>query len=173
MKKHFAIMAVALLFIFFIVGCTNEKNLDGEDISGQKTMEELPEEYTVQMAIAAGDYVDVHGRISNEEKMTDFIHKVSNKEQASIRKVQVTVEGDPIITDFLYNGTKFFVTQDTRRDKFGRQSITTREFKNLITFDREVRWYFITDLNEITEDLYESGFEGEVLKYEAIEKEED
>lgn len=86
------------------------------------------------LAIENGDYVNIHGDIYNEQKMIDFIENVQNKEQDKIRTVVYTVEGDPIITDFNYNGSAFVVVQDNSYDRYSSGGTTKKEFSNLLTY---------------------------------------
>lgn len=138
--------------------------------SPDKPLSGLPEEYTIEMAIQNGDYVNVHGEISNAGVMNEFISKAEQKQKAFVRTVMVTIEGDPVITDFYYDGDHFTVEMDTTRDKFSAdRSIESRQFKNLVVFDDKAshtRYYIVTDEKEITEEISNRGFEGVTLKYE-------
>lgn len=138
--------------------------------SPDKPLSELPEEYTIEMAIANGDYVNMHGEISNAKVMNEFISKIDQKQKAFVRTVMITVEGDPVITDFYYDGDHFTVTMDTTRDRFSAdRSIESKEFKNLVVFDDKAsytHYYIVTDEKEITEEISNRGFEGVTLKYE-------
>lgn len=139
---------------------------------------ELPDIYPCATAISNGDYVNVHGEIYNDDVMTDFINKVAEDENALIRTVLYTVEGDPIIIDFSYNPNNskcFSVTKDTTRDRYGDGETTNRRFDNLVIYedvdpDRYVdgkrTYYIVTDLLEITKEIFVDGFEHEVLKYD-------
>lgn len=138
-------------------------------------LKDLPKEYSSESAIANGDYVNLHGEISNNEVMDDFLKKVSNKENASIRTIRYTDEGDPIITDFLYENFSFKVTLDATRDKFGSVSevseITTKTYKNLVTYqDDGTLYYFITDLDKISAEDYKNGFDCAFLKFDNVSK---
>lgn len=126
-------------------------------------------------AIDNGYYVNVHGTIYNNDTMTDFINKVANKEPASIRTITYTIEGDQIITDFNYNSEYFLVTTDTTHDRYGPRGITNRSFENLVIYEdenpdlyggRKMTYHIVTDLPEITTEIFTNGFDGEMLKYE-------
>ncbi|MEG1809768.1 MAG: DUF5301 domain-containing protein, partial [Oscillospiraceae bacterium] len=127
----------------------------------------LPEEYPPSLAAASGDYVDVHGSISNAEAMYSFIKAVSKNEKACIRTTAYTIEGDAIITDFNFDGSGHSVSKDARRDKFGEQTITNYSFSNLVQFTPDtlpaVRCYYVTDLTEITKEDYANGVDGILL----------
>lgn len=90
-------------------------------------------EYPSNMAIANGDYVNVHGEIYNAEVMDHFLASVAALEEAALRTVEYTVEGDPILTDVSYDGAVFTVTVDTTRDAFGPQETYTNRYARLET----------------------------------------
>ncbi len=98
----------------------------------------LPEKYLPETAAANGDYVEVHAaKFYNEEKLTAFLGHVYSKKEASIRLVSYTTEGDPIISDVVYDGSKFTVFCDTTRDQFGKKEIAHYEFLNLFEYTRK------------------------------------
>ena len=56
-----------------------------------------------------------------------------------MRVMQFTIEGDAIISDYLYNGNEFIVNHDNTRDRFSASSdrvITTMTYKYLISPNR-------------------------------------
>lgn len=53
--------------------------------------------YSHQQAIDNGDVVDVHGQITNIEKLEDFVNSVDHGSAAKLRITTYTIEGDPII----------------------------------------------------------------------------
>lgn len=143
-----------------------------ENIKQVIPLKDLPKDYPIESAIANGDYVRSCDGITNNDAMEDFIKKVSNKENASIRTVLYTDEGDPLITDFLYEDSSFKVTYDATRDKFGGISeITTKTFKNLATYQTNGKLvYFISDLDKISAEDFNNGFDNQILKFDDISK---
>lgn len=136
---------------------------------------ELPEEYPLNTAVDNGDYVNLHGKIYNDDVMADFLNKVADKESAFIRTVIYTVEGDPIIIDFSYNSKYFSVTKDATRDRHSSDEITNRRFDNLVIYedvdperygDGKRTYYIVSDLSEITKESFSEGFDHEILKYD-------
>ncbi len=124
----------------------------------------LPEEYPPEVAAANGDYVSVHlQQVFNEEKLTAFLDAVSDRKSAAIRTVGYTDEGDPIITEAIFDGSKFTVQRDTTRDKFGIRKIVQEEYKNMLKYEHEDGrvFLYLTDQNEM--DTWENGFEAIVL----------
>ena len=165
-KKDLLITGVMIILIFSLVGCS-KATTEKTEIKSHIALEELPKNYTIEMAINNGDFVDVHGAISNEKVMDDFIKKVSLKEDTFIRTVRITTEGDPIIIDFSYSGGKFKVITDNSRDAFGAKTILTGEYKNLVTYENENgKVYMISNLDKITDEDYENGFDAVQLKFE-------
>lgn len=128
---------------------------------------EPPEKYTLEMAIANGDYVNCHGEIYNSNAMDTFLAKVAVPEEAAIRTVQFTVEGDPILTDISYDGTLFTVTEDTTQDAFGNGMVGTNYYTTL-----ELVYIPETDITEyrMTEPALDKGHafpqDYMVLKYD-------
>ncbi|MGL5254041.1 MAG: DUF4362 domain-containing protein, partial [Brevinema sp.] len=80
-----------------------ETETAGIGVTTGAKLSSLPKEYSSSMAEKNGDYVDIHGNISNAETMDYFISAVSKKEKAFIRTTIYTIEGDPIILDILKN----------------------------------------------------------------------
>lgn len=129
MKKLIVLLSI---FIFILAGCS-EKPISEK--FGKIPIEEIPDKYVPDTAVENGDYVNLHGQISNEDIMTDFLEKVDKNKEAFIRTVQYTIEGDPIINDFYFDGNKFTVTTDNTRDAFGGsdKKRETKEYKYLKT----------------------------------------
>ncbi len=114
----------------------------------------LPEDYNPQTAAANGDYVEVHGsEFYNEDKLAAFLDNVYSKKQAAIRMVSYTTEGDPIISDVIYDGSKFTVFCDTTRDQFGKKEIAQYEFLNLFEYTHkdDITLLILSDDSELNE----------------------
>jgi hypothetical protein len=132
-------------------------------------LEALPDPYLSEDAVENGDYVDVHGKVSNASKLTDFYEAVDAKESAAIRITQYTIEGDAIIADVVFDGSIFHLTVDTTRDMFGAREITEKEYLLISTYETEVnRYVYLTDEPEITKEFFESGFDGYLLLVESV-----
>jgi hypothetical protein len=100
-------------------------------------LKDLPLDYGKDAAIADGIYVNIHGSEIYNQKMIDmFYESVFSEKSAISRTMEYTVEGDPIITDYWFDGDSFTVTTDSRRDKFGAQEIIAREYLYLVPLDR-------------------------------------
>lgn len=77
-------------------------------------------EYTIEKAKNDENFVKVHMDTYNDEIYNEFIDKYNGKESAFLRKVSVTIEGEIIIEDYIYDSVKdiVYVIEDTRRDTY-------------------------------------------------------
>ncbi len=104
---------------------------------GYQALEKLPKEYTGEAASENGDVVFTHTEIKNADKLSVFLDKVELGFPAMVRIVQYTVEGDPIITDYIYNKNHrgyYVYRHDNSRDKYGSGvGITETIYSYLIT----------------------------------------
>ncbi|HWP79155.1 MAG TPA: DUF4362 domain-containing protein [Candidatus Acidoferrum sp.] len=105
-------------------------------------LSELPADYGADAddGISEGVYVSVFTRegtqVFNQELMDAFYAKAFIGLPAFVRTMSYTVEGDPIIIDYSYDGEVFTVTMDATRDKFGTREITSRAYKYLVLHER-------------------------------------
>ena len=164
----------AIIFIIALSSCA-EKALKSEDIAemfGRIPLADIPEKYSPDEAIENGDYVDVHGMITNGEVMTGFLAKVEKGEKAFIRTTSYTIEGDPIIYDFYYDGEKFIVTTDHTRDAFGGANLKreTKEYRYLKTHslmtehNYEYNYLVVTNEESFDDIIYFPGENSVILK---------
>jgi len=169
MKKIFAFIFILL---FILSGCSDRVSKK----FGKIPSEELPKEYPPDTAIENGDYVDLHGKISNKDIMINFLEKVNKNEEAYIRTVQYTIEGDPVICDFYYDKNKFIVTTDNTRDTFGGKNAIreTKEYKYLKThsiidnINGEYIYLVVTNLENFDDMIYFPDENTVILKYDRI-----
>lgn len=122
-------------FAEFMVG---PSPITAETPFGYQALEKLPEEYTAEAAEKNGDVVLTFSGTKNTGKLEDFVNKAALGMAAMVRIVQHTIEGDPIITDFIYNenGDGYYLYRhDNSRDKFGGadKGITQAIYSYLIT----------------------------------------
>jgi len=110
-------------------------------LSSWKPLIDLPSDYSKEQAINDHIYVDIHGtEIYNQVLVDNFYMDVSNGIAAFMRTMQYTIEGDPIITDYQYDGSIFTVTTDISRDKYKgieSEDIFTDTYKYLVPLDRQ------------------------------------
>lgn len=74
--------------------------------------------FTMDAAIEKGDVVNVHGHIYNYENFKFFLKKIDEQENAKIRIITYTIEGDPIFYHLNYDGTSINVESDNSKDKY-------------------------------------------------------
>ncbi len=129
-------------------------------------LSDLPEEYAREDAIANGDYVYTGRGYANEEKMTALLDAVAAKKSAAIRITRYTDEGDPIIADVVFDGSKFTVQNDTTRDKFGPQALTQSEYLYMLEHENQGTTFLIlTKEAEMTDELFQNNPDQFLLKF--------
>lgn len=155
-KKYILILA---LFFILLVGCNNKTETSEISSKFDKIIAELsqiPEKYTVEKAVEDGCFVVVHGKVKSDLKIIDeFVSNSENGKSASITVVQYTIEGDPIITKVIYDGTNYYGIEDNTRDDYGTPQYQDFEFKYLKIFEEhDSKMYILFNDNEITYDEY-------------------
>ncbi len=114
----------------------------------QSIIDNSNEDYSLEKAIESGYFVIGHNKIYNKDKLDKFIENTSinskNRIEDSIKIVQYTTEGDPIITELSYkikdetylhagkpvNKTTYILKIDNTRDKW-----SVKEDRKIITND--------------------------------------
>lgn len=141
MKK---INIIFVLFIsFLIAGCQNTENSTIKYLEGNNIPDYTP---------TSKDVIDMHGEIENEERFEEFLNNVEKGQKDSIRVVKYTVEGDPILYYFEYDGEIIKATTDTRRDKFGEGSINNTTCTSIEVVETTERTDYILEGCENTID---------------------
>lgn len=147
MKKNEKIMIGILVLITAIMLCVLvfakteiwQKTGDvttKEPEKKQNVINDTNEDYSLEKAIESGYFVIGHNKIYNKDKLDKFIENTSinskNRIEDSIKIVQYTTEGDPIITELSYkikdetyllsgkpvNKTTYILKVDNTRDKW-------------------------------------------------------
>lgn len=109
-------------------------------------IENLPKQYSLEQAIKDGCFVITNNKIYNKNKLDQFVQNTGvnaqNRKEDTIRIVEYTREGDPIITQISFkikdetyilsgkpaNKTTYILKKDNTRDKYaGEQKITVNE----------------------------------------------
>lgn len=104
-----------------------EDGYDKNRICGYIPLNELPGEYTLEMAKANGDIgFDIEtNEIYNEDKLVSFLEKISKKIPCMVRKFKVVEAGYVVIEDIVFNGEHFVVKRDTSRNVEGAAEVET------------------------------------------------
>lgn len=87
--------------------------------------------YNADYARQHGDVVDLHGQMSNIEKLDDFVANVQLGVKSAIRITRYTIEGDPIFYDLAFDENKIQYKFDNSMDTFGaaqKRKLTCRSF---------------------------------------------
>ena len=144
--------------------------IGGASIELQKEVEtdwaptsSIPEDYRPEDAIEDGCFVIIHGETSNEERFQSFSGNTSVGIAGFLRKVEYTVEGDPIIIDILYDGSKYLVIEDISRDAFAGNGkmIIKREFKHLNSYEEnDETVFYLSNVENMTKEEYEESLLG-------------
>ena len=124
--KIFMLLLCFSAMFFVISGC-------GDNAKVKYTpLEELPSTYSMEAAIKDKVYVHTLDDEYNKDRLTAFLEAVSKSKPANLRKMSYTIEGDPIIIDYIYDGEMFTEIIDATRDNFSAKKIYTNTYKYLI-----------------------------------------
>lgn len=169
MKKVGAIIFVIVMILIIILGSlyiidtSNMKNNkpvvfstwgkkytppDTENLSNitNVELENLPKDYSLEQAIKDGCFIITNNKIYNKNRLDEFIKNTEinaqNRKEDTIRIVQYTKEGEPIITELSFkvkdetyilsgenvNKTTYILKRDNTRDSYAeKQEITIDE----------------------------------------------
>lgn len=101
--------------------------------SAWPSLESLPDDYRLEEAVRDSVYVNIQDEdIYNQNQVDIFYQDALAGIAAFMRTMEYTPEGDPIITDYQFDGARYTVTSDTTRDKFGSQKITSATYEYLV-----------------------------------------
>ena len=108
--------------------------------SGYKDLRTLPANYTKEQAQIDNCFI-IGAMVHNDNLYSEFMDKYNKKENAFIRVVQSTVEGDIFIIDVLYEAinNKIHLVKDDTRDKFSAQEDRTIKYK---TYEKTGVWNY-------------------------------
>ena len=86
-----------------------------------------------------------------------------------MRTMEYIIEGDPIITDYQFDGAVYTVKTDTTRDRFGSPEIWIATFKYLVPVNRsqaiEARLLYVLS-NE--HNIYTDADDGEITLIDGL-----
>lgn len=134
---------------------------------GYKNIKELPEDYSKEQAQQDNCFV-IGAMVHNDNLYSEFMNKYNKKENAFIRVVQSTAEGDIFIIDVLYEAknNKIHLVKDDTRDKFSAQedrTIKYRTYEKTGVWNYQDREYWVVYNNELPD--------GNIAEYNLNEKE--
>lgn len=108
--------------------------------SNYKDIRNLPKNYSKDQAQKDNCFI-IGAMVHNDNLYSEFMDKYNKKENAFIRVVQSTVEGDIFIIDVLYEARndKIHLVKDDTRDKFSAQEDRTIKYK---TYEKTGIWNY-------------------------------
>jgi hypothetical protein len=118
----------------------------------------LPSDYTSEQAVKDNCFVIGLNKTEGEEVLNSFIQNTYNGIAGYLRRVNYTVEGNPIITDVIYDGNKYFIFEDKTRDAFGGDGdkLYKKEYKFINTYVKEnKKIVYLADRNDITNEEFD------------------
>lgn len=134
---------------------------------GWPATEMLDEDYFKEENIKDGNLVIVHGKEGGADLLWNFLSHTQTGIINFLRMISFTDEGDPIVTDVLYDGTSYHVFTDSSRDAFRGDypNIQAAEYiyLNSYTKDGETVWY-LANRENISNEEYEKSFDPEQEK---------
>jgi hypothetical protein len=107
------------------------------------TLDQLPADYPPELAKENGDVTRIQWNACNTEELDSFIEqygKKSIKEDARIRIVDYTVEGDAVISELIYSENRLKLIRDNTRDEFSSKA------------DRIVKEYAVAEIAKANGD---------------------
>ena len=182
-KKWFIICIIVILLIGLIVGgifllkdskVDNKENQENKELVINKEsldyvynqdivkkygdIRDIPSDYSKDKAIEDKIYVSTYDEVYNNEIIEKFYESYKNKQECFMRMMRYTIEGDPIITDVLYDKDKVYVVEDNRRDGYASEgNITLKVFAKFGVEQEQDKYYWIAyngDNNEVEDDNY-------------------
>lgn len=122
-KEDFTVVeyGVKKKFIFNEFYLTYGKGNSCEMDTSFKSIEMLPDDYSIDDAKREGNYVIEGDKVFNKEAYSNFLTDVENKKTSTFRIVSTTESGDVLITDLKYLADgKYKVFYDGTRDRNGK-----------------------------------------------------
>lgn len=109
--------------------------------SEYKPITTLPKNYSKEQAQKDNCFI-IGAMVHNDNLYSEFMDKYNKKQDAFIRVVQSTIEGDIFIIDVLYEAknNKIHLIKDDTRDKFSAQEDRTIKYK---TYEKTGIWNYL------------------------------
>ncbi|HAB67519.1 MAG TPA: hypothetical protein DCE23_09160 [Firmicutes bacterium] len=134
-KVRFSIFL--LLCMNFVGGCKNKDfNLTLENEKLSMDYYTVDSDYDFKNAIEDGYVVYTHSGIENEDRIEEFYQKYLDNKDGVLTIVKYTVEGDPMVIQYVYKDNVLMVYEDYTRDSYGSNGEVT--VKSIKTIELEV-----------------------------------
>ena len=99
-----------------------------------------------QLSFEEGDIIEnLHGDITNEERLYRFYENIENKEQDAVRVISYTTEGDPIYQDLSYDGSGIESVEDSTEDQFGSGEVVTRKCESIVILSSKTEVVYVLE----------------------------
>lgn len=123
---------------------------------------DISQNYKAEEAIKDHCFTVFRDRTESKELLDRFIDNSGMGIISFLREAAYTVEGDPIITDYLYDGEMYYIFEDVSRDKFGSgEKLYKYEYLYLNLYEKgESKTYYFANRNDITDEEYEKSLDG-------------
>lgn len=96
-------------------------------------IKDLPQKYTEDMAFRDGVVINNGKSIRNSEYLYKFLDLYSSGEDAMVRVLSSSDEGEPVIIDVVYKQDSFTMIEDYSRDSYTTEdSLVKEKFKYLV-----------------------------------------
>lgn len=106
----------------------------------------FPDQYPPDVALENGDVVDIHGSITNIEKLDRFMENFNANGTDQLRIVRYTIEGDAILYDLSTKEGNLTLRIDTTRDKYGKGAISDFELTEILKGTRNSTVFYSAKL---------------------------
>lgn len=129
---------------------------------GCKPLEKLPADYGREEAVAEGAAVYSNGGNENGGAAWRFFSSVGAGASDMLRSVRFTVEGDPVITDIIYEYVegipRITLRTDDTRDAFAHGAIATAYYSFFVT---DGEHFYLSNHTSVGEDAVQLYFGGD------------
>lgn len=123
-----------IIMIALLSGCSKKEinevdNLYTDDEIIDKY--NISKDYDLNNAEKDGFVIYNNNKVINKEKIKEFYDNTTSNQNSTLTIIRYTIEGTPIIIQYIYNDGKFIVYEDTTRDNQGEGDIIAREIKSI------------------------------------------
>lgn len=133
MNSKIKLSVIVMLCMNLMCGCKSKKmdyHVELENLS--LDYYSVKKDYDFDNAIKDGFVVYSLDKTHNEKNIEEFYDNYLNNKNDSLTIVQYTIEGDPLVIEYVYQDNKLLVYEDYTRDKYGSiKEVTVKEIKNI------------------------------------------
>ena len=108
---------------------------DSSRLSGYTPLDELPAEYSVEMALQYGDFTAMDdGGMANENKLVEFLSTAGENIPCKLRITHFTQNGYAAIEDVVFNGKYYYVQTDDSRAAEQQQETPVSRYSYIMLY---------------------------------------